>query len=348
MKIYFLILIFSSSALAMQQPGEQQLLKQLIDATREGNLQLVTTLVNSHPYLQKSIKDYYSIATNTISNFPVQHPDRTSAYMKIGRFLVGKGAHVHPEALKKLVEYEKNQATEAKNKPAALIPVSKPAAAQPKAPVVTTQPKLAVPTPVAKPVAVSQPKPSPASAATAPTDFNALSDLLRLPIQNEAAIKDYLQTHSLNNLTVQQKSDLLTLAINIAQSLYLTSADQLKSTLSSISLLLQKGIEPTATHKDRLAQVRKGRLSPRTDLFPTKLVKAIRDGKDLAEIKRLVEQENENVDQAGTDNTFPLQAATQRGSKEIAQYLMDKGAQVNSDWPGYQRQDLSKLLGRPL
>lgn len=336
-----LIMITSSGLMGMQNPD---LIEQFITAIRSGNLQQVASMLNAHPSLQNNIRTYTNFATEPILKFAIRNPALKPQYMQIARFLVDRGANIHPTALQELKSYEQSQKASITSKPVILTPVTKPTApgaAKPAAPA-----PIVTPQPTPKPAATVQPTALPSGMQ--PADPAALKELLRNPA-NEAAIQQYLRIHSISNLTKEQKDEIFTsfLAI-VSGGLPFFNAAQFKSAVIVVKLLQEKGFVPTTAYqKNMLEEIRKGiPNSSRSGYFSTELVKAIKEKKSLAEIKRLVEQEKEDINQAGRDQIFPLKAATIAKSKEIAEFLLSRGAKVD-DLLGYERKDLSDLLGRP-
>lgn len=333
MKRYLLLLIMAAHAIGMQQP----IVDEFYTAVREGNLVKVTSLA-SQPAVQNAMRASQQYATEAVLKFPSRFPDMTAKYMEIARFLVNQSAKIHPHALSALEAYEKSQKV--------ICPTPAPAKARP-LPIPVSQPMPMSKTPSPVPPSI---KPSPTSSIIPrdkqPADFQTLEELLRQPIIGGQEIRNYINTHTLVNLSDKQRKDLTDTFLGVMRSLYVTSYDSVKKGLSTINFLLQNGFAATTDYqKNTLSGFRKGRFSDRAAQFPTALVEAIRDNKPLAEIKRLIEVEKEDVNQAGTDAIFPLSAAVSKGSKGTIEYLLSKGAQ-ETDLLSFERQNLSKILGR--
>lgn len=362
MKNNFLLLALfaTSSAVGMRGPQTPRpIYQEFGNAVKAGNAHLVYQIFYDNPTLAQDLKGASEFTSHAYLGL-TKSPQLKSEYMQILRFLQTQGAPpFHPKIIKELEEYERAQQTAAPvyqqptyQQPPRPAPVVTPPAVRP-----TTAATPAYTAAPAKPVQ-PQPQPpvlKPTPAGMAPANFETLADLM-MAIRSKGGgilskpdeIREYLQTHSINNLSDKEIQELLTSVLNQISATALFSYDTLKPALKTLRVMLEKGFVPTTAYNQKLlSDLRKGTGSNRSSQFPTDLVKAINDRKGLAEVKRLVEQEGEDVNQAGFKDRSPLEAAMFADSRDVAEYLLSKGATIDSV-PSYQREQFFKFLGRRL
>lgn len=326
MKRYLLVLFITTSITGMQTTLDP-ISQEFSNAIEQGNLAKVQTMLTAHKLLQDNIKKSGFYVNYPVLKYAQKNPALKDNFMQIARYLVSQGASIHPDARAALESYEKTRSVMPSPKAPIVQPVQKP---------------VAIPTPAVKqPVSYTPAPAQPVASTTNMQQFNTLKNLFENPVVNEPAIKDYLYKNPLN-LSAQQKSELLQLAVNQIQALPIFNFEPV---LNLLKLLKAQGFVPqTDALQKKLADFQKGLgFSNRSGTFETKLVKAIQTNKNIQEIMNLV-RNGEDVNQAGKDTVLPLEAAIARKSKEIAEYLLSQGARVDYLLP-YQRQALTNLVG---
>lgn len=314
-----LVFFYSLSSLCMQSP---EVIDQFIAAIREANLEKVKTMLDAQPSLQKSIRDYYNFASDPILKFAVRNPELKPRYMQIARFLVDRGARVHPDALVQLQSFEASEKPAAKPaaspKPSRVLPAT-PASAparKPVAPIAArAMPVTPVPAPTIKPVS----KPT----GKTPADFVELREIARHGDFEKT--KAYLDTHDIANLTAAQKEEIISNPISILTASGPLTPEKLHSYRRMFALLQKNGFEIKGVTKTNYERGQRGNFGPRAGFVESLLNTAIKS-KDLNRIKQLVEQEDADVNATDTMGLSPLIIAAQVGAEAIAKYLYSQGA----------------------
>jgi hypothetical protein len=313
----------------MQSP---EVIDQFIAAIREANLEKVKNMLDAQPSLQKSIRDYYNYTSDPILKFAVRNPELKGRYMQIARFLVDRGARVHPDALVQLQSFEALQKPAAKpagsGKPV-LAPITKPASPKPVAATPAAQPV----TPIAKPARAMPVTPVPAPTikpvskptGKTPADFVELREIARHGDFEKT--KAYLDTHDITNLTAAQKEEIISNPMsNLTASGPLTP-EKLHSYRRMFALLQKNGFEIKGVTKTYYERGQRGNFGPRAGFVESLLNTAIKN-KDLNRVKQLVEQEDADVNATDTMGLSPLIIAAQVGAEAIAKYLYSHGARL--------------------
>lgn len=308
MKRYLLLLFYAISSMAMQSPD---FTNQFIAAIREADVQKVKNLLDAHPSLQKSIREYYNFTAEPIVKFAMNNPELKPRYMQIARYLVDCGALIQEKLLEQLKAYEASQK-----------PASKPAA--------SLKPLL---TPITKPASPTPAAPAPKQVITSsskliPADLNELKELSYGKF-NE--LKAYLETHDVSNLTSKQKNEIIEKQVNLLATLGGGTPELVHALRRSIKLLERNGFKMANHVIDTYNRTQKGDFGPRAAEIETLLNSAIK-AKNLNRIKQLVEQEDADVNAIGNAiiNLSPLAHAAQANAEDIAKYLSSKGAKLNN------------------
>lgn len=331
MKQYLLLgILIASSSCGMQLTPTQKS-EQLIQAIKTGDINKVKTLIGND---QQFINNYLRKFTN-FGGYALQaleanknNPALAATHLAIAEYLQKSGAQINSTQLENL----KKQIALPSAKPA-LMPVSKPAAAP------------AIPKPVAKPAPAPAPvaKPAPAVAkpsagAKTPANYDELMKVVRS--QNYQLIEEYLNAHSISNLN---SSQLATIINNPISSLAFfegtLGAQNLQNIRRIIKLLLKNGFKPFNLDLSTYDRTQQGDFGPRAGNIQTPLILAIKAG-NLAEIKRLIEQEEYDPNETDSSRISPLGMVVSielgrfpyisklKNAKEIAQYLVSKGAHL--------------------
>lgn len=317
-----LVFFYSLSSLCMQSP---EVTDQFIAAIREANLEKVKTMLSAQPSLQESIRDYYNFTSDPILKFAVRNPELKPRYMQIARYLVDRGARVHPIALEQIQAFEASQKPAAKPaatspKPSRVLPATPASVPAPKpvAPIAArAMPVTPLPAPAIKPVS----KPT----GKSPADFVELREIARHGDFEKT--KTYLDTHDIANLTAAQKEEIISNPMsNLTASGPLTP-EKLHSYRRMFALLQKNGFEIKGVTKTYYERGQRGNFGPRAGFVESLLNTAIKN-KDLNRVKQLVEQEDVDVNATDTMGLSPLIIAAQAGAEDIAKYLYSKGARL--------------------
>lgn len=332
MKRLLLLFFYSLSSVCMQSPD---LPNQFIAAIKEANFEKVKTMLDAQPSLQKSIREYYNFTSEPILKFAVRNPELKPRYMEIARYLINRGARVHPSALEQLEAHEKSQRPPERKTATSSMPAqSNPAQAR----VSGVKPML---TPVSKPAAPA--KPSSKTATKAPAVYKELYALV-LPPQFDQT-KNYVESHDTTSLTKKEREDIMASVVSTLGSLGPTTPETLHDLRRIFSLLQKNGFEIPSYLATIFQRTQRGDFGPRSGQVESLLNLAIKN-KDLARVKHLVENEDADVNTTDSSRRAPLLLAAIVDAPEIARYLFSKGARLyENDYENRQFRPILETWG---
>lgn len=345
MKQYLFLSILMGSTILSMQPNLSQKSDQLIQAIRDGDLNKVKALVASdqefiNNYLRK-FANYGGYALNSLEKNK-NNPTLAAASLGIAEYLQKIGAQINAMQLENL----KKQIQLPAAKPA-LAPASKPAPAiaKPIAKAAPTPVQTAKPAPAIKPAAPA-PVAKPAAPSKTPANYDELTKIVRS--SNYRDIEQYLNTHSISNLNPTQLSTIISSPISSLTFFEGTlGAQYLQNIRRIVKLLLKNGFKPFIADLGPYERTRTGDFGPRAGGIQTPLTLAIKAG-NLPEIRRLIENEDYDVNEADSSRISPLGMVVAielglfpsvpklKNAKEIAQYLVSKGAHLYDKEASYR------------
>ncbi|CAN5180907.1 hypothetical protein BH09DEP1_BH09DEP1_1930 [soil metagenome] len=136
-----------------------------------------------------------------------------------------------------------------------------------------------------------------------------------------------MATHGLSNITPAQKHEIIEGPISRLLTLGGGTPELVHAIRRVIALLTKNGFEMKAYLVDKYNRTQRGDFGARSGEVETLLNSAIK-AKDFKQVKQLVEQEEADVNAAGTTRKSPLILAAETGAEDIAKYLYSKGARL--------------------
>ncbi len=332
-----LALASQTSLHGMESKISERLDDQFRAAIKQADYGTVKQLLEANPNLQQHIREYYTYTS--FAMIAAKDPAKQEKALDIAQLLQQYGARFHPKSEQELVQ-ARTAKPAAKPVPS-LMPTAKPA------PVTSKPAPAAAPKPVEIPAPAKKPAPSApiSTGKEAPADFVTVKELGADSYQD---LYNYLKSHSFNNFTPEQKEKTFSTYLAGTWHAGVSSPEELKLVRANVKLFLEKGFVATNhTMSGNIKNIMNGEFGPRASRgVRTYLTQAVASG-NLAEVKRLVEAEHEDVNERDANYSTPLTLAITFELEDIAEYLLSHGADINQLHPG-ERTRLSRLLGRPL